>query len=99
MRVSVDVMNTGGRAGDEVVQLYLQDLLSSVITYEQVLRGFQRITLGPGEKRTVTFTLGPADLQLLDREMKWVVEPGAFEVRVGASSTDIRVKDTFEIVR
>jgi beta-glucosidase len=62
-----------------------------------VLRGFERITLAPGEKRTVTFTLQAEDLQLLNRDMKWVVEPGTFEVRIGASSTDIRVKDTFVI--
>ncbi|MBE3073303.1 MAG: glycoside hydrolase family 3 C-terminal domain-containing protein, partial [Acidobacteria bacterium] len=97
VRVSIDVTNTGARPGDEVVQLYLRDVLSSVITYEQVLRGFQRITLAPGETRTVTFTLGAEDLQLLDRDMRWVVEPGVFEVRIGASSTDIRLKDTFEI--
>jgi len=99
IRVSVDVTNTGTRAGDEVVQLYLRDQLSSVITYDQVLRGFQRITLAPGEKRTVTFTLGPEDLQLLDERTGWVVEPGSFEVQVGSSSADIRVRDRFEIVQ
>ena len=99
VRVSVDVTNTGTRDGDEIVQLYLQDVLSSVITYEQLLRGFERIHLAAGEKRTVSFTLGPEDLQLLDGEMRWVLEPGSFEVRIGSSSTDIRVKDRFEIVR
>jgi beta-glucosidase len=99
IRVSVDVTNTGTRAGDEVVQLYLRDQLSSVITYDQVLRGFQRITLAPGEKRTVTFTLGPEDLQLLDERTGWVVEPGSFEVQVGSSSADVRVRDRFEIVQ
>ena len=95
VRVTVNVTNTGTRPGDEVVQLYVQDVLSSVITYEQVLRGFQRVTLAPGETRTVTFTLAPEDLQLLDASMRWVVEPGSFEVRVGSSSTDIRLKDRF----
>ena len=99
VRVAVNVTNTGTRPGDEVVQLYVQDVLSSVITYEQVLRGFQRVTLAPGETRTVTFTLAPEDLQLLDAAMRWVVEPGSFEVRVGSSSTDIRLKDRFDIVR
>jgi beta-glucosidase len=99
VRVSVDVTNSGTRQGDEVVQLYVRDVLSSVVTYEQVLRGFQRITLAPGETRTVSFTLGPEDLQLLDEQMRWVVEPGSFEVRMGSSSTDIRVTDRFEISR
>jgi beta-glucosidase len=99
IRVSVDVTNTGARAGDEVVQLYVQDVLSSVVTYEQVLRGFERVTLEPGQTRTVTFTLGPEDLRLLNEQMKWVVEPGTFEIRVGSSSEDIRVKDRFEILR
>jgi beta-glucosidase len=96
--VTVDVTNTGVRAGDEVVQLYLQDVLSSVITYEQVLRGLARMTLAPGEKRTVSFALTAEDLQLLDARMRWVVEPGEFEVRIGSSSADIRVKGHFAIV-
>jgi beta-glucosidase len=99
VRVTVNVTNTGTRQGDEVVQLYVQDVLSSVITYEEVLRGFQRVTLAPGETRTVAFTLAPENLQLLDAAMHWVVEPGSFEVRVGSSSTDIRLKDRFDIVR
>jgi beta-glucosidase len=97
--VTVDVTNTGSRTGDEVVQLYLQDVLSSVITYEQVLRGFERITLAPGEMRSVSFTLGPEAMQLLDAQMNWVVEPGMFEVRVGTSSGDIRLKGRFEMVK
>ena len=95
--VTVDVTNTGKRVGDEVVQLYIRDLVSSVITYESVLRGFERITLQPGETKTVTFVLQPEDLQILDRHMEWTVEPGEFEVRVGASSTDIKLKDTFVV--
>jgi beta-glucosidase len=97
IRVSVDVRNTGTRAGDEVVQLYLVDVLSSVTTYEKVLRGFSRVALAPGEQKTVSFTLGGKDLQLLDASGRWVVEPGTFEVQVGSSSTDIRLKDHFEI--
>jgi len=97
--VAVEVTNTGTRAGDEVVQLYLQDVLSSVVTYEQVLRGFERISLRPGEKRAVTFTLDAEAMQLLNAQMKWVVEPGTFEVRVGSSSIDLRLKDRFEILK
>ena len=97
--VSVDVRNAGGRAGDEVVQLYVTDKVSSVTVYEKLLRGFERIHLKPGEMRTVTFNLQPEDLMLLDRDMNWTVEPGEFEVLLGSSSEDIRLKKTFEIVR
>jgi beta-glucosidase len=97
--VSVDVRNAGARAGDEVVQLYVVDKVSSVTTYEKQLRGFERVRLKPGETRTLTFTLRPANLMLLDRNMNWTVEPGEFEALVGSSSEDIRLKKTFEIVR
>jgi beta-glucosidase len=96
--VSVDVQNTGTRAGDEVVQLYTHDMVSSVTTYEKNLRGFERVTLRPGEKKTVTFTLTPADLSLWNEAMRFVVEPGVFKVMVGSSSEDIRVTGEFESV-
>ena len=95
--VSCTVTNTGSRAGDEVVQLYIRDCLSSVVAYDSVLRGFERISLEPGQSRTVRFTLGPSAMQLLDKEMKWVVEPGDFEVRVGSSSEDIRLRGTLTV--
>jgi beta-glucosidase len=97
IEVAVDVANAGPVPGDEVVQLYLRDKLSSVITYDSQLRGFERVSLAPGEKKTVHFTLRPDDLALLDRNMNWVVEPGQFEVLIGSSSVDIRAKDTFDI--
>ena len=97
IEVTVDVANTGKLKGDEVVQLYIRDVLSSVITYETQLRGFERISLLPGEKKTVRFTIHPADLALLDKNMNWIVEPGQFEVLIGSSSTDIRQKKFFEI--
>ena len=96
--VSVDVQNTGTREGTEIVQLYTRDLVSSVTTYEKNLRGFQRVSLKPGETKSITFTLTPADLSLWDREMKFVVEPGMFRVMIGASSEDIRLKADFEIL-
>jgi beta-glucosidase len=95
--VTVDVANTGSRAGDEVVQLYLRDVVSSVTRPVKELRGFERVTLAPGEKKTVTFTLGPDALSLVDRRMQRVVEPGRFEVKAGASS-DTVVTGTFEVV-
>ena len=97
IKVSVDITNTGKRNGDEVVQLYIKDKVSSVTVYETQLRGFERITLDPGETKTVTFTLQPDDLMLLDKNYQWVVEPGEFEVLVGSSSEDIRQKKTFVI--
>ena len=84
--MSVDVQNVGSRAGDEVVQLYVRDVVATVTRPVRELAGFQRFTLRPGEKRTLEFTLGPERLGLYDREMRWVVEPGLFEVRVGTSS-------------
>jgi beta-glucosidase len=98
VEVSFNVTNTGKVAGDEVVQLYIRDEVSSIATYVQVLRGFERVPLKPGETKTLKFTLTPQDLGLWDRHDEFVVEPGFFEVRVGASSQDIRLKGRFEIV-
>src|SRR5258706_472113 len=97
--VSLDVKNTGTREGDEVVQLYTRDLVSSVTTYEKNLRGFERVHLKPGETKTVSFVLHPDDLALWDRNMHFVVEPGKFRVMIGSGSEDIRLTGEFEIVR
>jgi beta-glucosidase len=86
------VRNVGARAGDEVVQLYVRDLLASVARPVIQLEGFQRVHLAPGEEREVAFPLGPEQLQLLDRNGRWVVEPGTFRVLVGASSKDVRLR-------
>ncbi|WP_321373390.1 glycoside hydrolase family 3 N-terminal domain-containing protein [uncultured Draconibacterium sp.] len=98
VEVSFDVKNTGEVEGDEIVQLYLKDEVSSVTTYVSVLRGFERVSLKPGETKTLTFTLHPDDLKILDINMNWTVEPGKFQVLVGASSEDIRLKEEFEIL-
>lgn len=95
--VSVDVKNSGARAGDEVVQLYTRDLVSSVTTYEKNLRGFERVRLLPGETKTINFVLRPNDLALWDRSMRFIVEPGKFKVMIGSSSEDIRLDAEFEI--
>lgn len=97
INVSFKVKNTGKTEGDEVVQLYLNDEVSSVTTYTQVLRGFDRVHLKPGETKEVKFTLTPQDLGLWNRYNEFVVEPGFFEIRIGSSSKDIRLKDRFEI--
>jgi beta-glucosidase len=86
------VRNTGARAGDEVVQLYVRDVLASVNRPVLELKGFQRVRLEPGEDRVVTFELGPSHLWLLDEKLQRVVEPGVFRVRVGSSSKDIRLR-------
>ena len=88
--VSVDVTNTGKRAGDEIVQLYIHDLVSSATRPVAELRGFRRVTLRPGETRTVTFDVGPEHLAYHGADMKRVVEPGRFEIMVGGSSVDLR---------
>jgi beta-glucosidase len=87
--VTVDVTNTGGRAGDEVVQLYIRDRVSSVTRPVKELRGFERVALAPGETKTVRFTLGPEALRLTNESMERVVEPGTFDVMVGANSTTL----------
>jgi beta-glucosidase len=97
VEVSVDVKNIGARPGVEVVQLYLRDVISSVSTPVQELKGFQKVSLEPGETKTATFRLTPEHLSLLDRHLERVVEPGTFEVRIGSSSADIRLKTSFEV--
>lgn len=91
------VTNTGSRAGDEVVQLYTRDLLSSVTTYEKNLAGFERIHLQPGESKEVIFTIDRKALELLDINNQWVVEPGDFAILVGASSEDIRLSNLLTV--
>lgn len=92
MRLSCKVKNTGKMAGDEVVQLYLRDEVSSVTTYVKVLRGFERIHLKPGEEKVVDFELTPQDLGLWNKDNHFVVEPGRFSVMIGSSSEDIRLQ-------
>lgn len=87
--VLVDVTNTGDRAGDEVVQMYIRDEVSSVTRPIKELRGFERISLKPGETTTVRFRVGTQELQFYNREMKRVVEPGKFTVMVGPNSRDL----------
>ena len=96
--VRLKVTNTGKRAGDEVVQLYTRDVLSSITTYEKNLAGFERIHLEPGETKEVTFTLDRKHLELLNADMKWVVEPGDFVLMAGASSEDIRLNGKLTVV-
>jgi beta-glucosidase len=98
VEVSTDVTNVGKRPGREVVQLYLHDPVATVVVPVQRLRGFEKVSLGPGETKTVRFTLGPSDLALLDGGLHWTVEPGAFEVGVGSSSRAIHLRGRFEVL-
>ena len=88
-KVSVNITNTGRLPGDEVAQLYIRDEVSSVTRPIKELRGFRRVTLNPGEMKTIEFTLGPEELSFLNREMQRVVEPGSFKVMVGGNSLDL----------
>jgi beta-glucosidase len=89
LTVSIEVENTGKRVGDEVVQLYIRDLVATMTRPVKELKGFQRVSLQPGEKKRVEFVLGPEHLGFWNREMRYVVEPGEFSVMVGANSVDV----------
>ena len=97
VEVTVDVTNTGTRKGDDVVELYLKQELSDVTVYDYDLRGFERVNLAPGEKKTVHFTLHPDDLAILDKNMNWTVEPGKFKVMIGRSSEDLVLNKEFVV--
>jgi beta-glucosidase len=90
VRVSVPVRNTGSRAGDETVQLYVHQMVGSVTRPVKELKGFERVSLAAGETKTVTFTLTPESFRMWNFEMQRVVEPGAFEVMVGPDSVELK---------
>jgi len=97
--ISLDVKNVGEKEGDEVVQLYVQDPVASVARPVKELKGFQRVTLKPGETRRIVFNLTADDLAFLDGNMRRIVEPGEFRIMVGASSEDIRLQTSFKVER
>ncbi|MGI9035009.1 MAG: glycoside hydrolase family 3 N-terminal domain-containing protein [Pyrinomonadaceae bacterium] len=99
IKISVDLENTGKRAGAEVVQLYIRDFVASVSRPVKELKGFQRLTLGAGEKRRVEFTLKARDLGFYNNQNQYVIEDGEFGVTVGTSSDDEGLKDTFAIIK
>lgn len=94
---SVTVQNTGDRAGEEVVQLYVRDICSSVVTPDKLLQGFERVRLAPGESRRVSLALNFDSFRLLNRQLEWVVEPGEFELMFASSSEDIRASERITI--
>jgi beta-glucosidase len=97
VNVSVDVENSGQRAGTDVVQIYLHEHYAPVSLPVEQLRGFERVALQPGEKKTVKMTIRPEDLMLLDRDMLWRVSPGTFDVMIGHSSADIALTASFDV--
>ena len=88
--MSVSVTNTGKRAGAEVAQLYVRDLVGSVTRPVKELKGFERVELQAGQSRDVTFTIKPADLAFYTAQGRWEAEPGAFKVFVGGNSRDVK---------
>jgi beta-glucosidase len=98
VKLSVQVRNTGKITGKEVVQLYIRDKVSSVTTPVQKLKGFSKIELLPGESKKVEFTIDFEELSLWNKDMNKVVEPGEFEIQIGSSASDIRVKGSFHVV-
>jgi len=97
VEISVDVKNTESYTGDEVVQLYVNDVQSEMTRPVKELKSFKRVTLKPGQKKTVTFILSIAQLGFYNKDMKYVVEPGTIKVMLGSSSEDIRLTGEFEI--
>jgi beta-glucosidase len=96
--IIVDIENTGNRAGEEVVQLYINDVVASITRPVKELKGFKRIALEPAETRTVEFELPAEALGFYDKDMKFTVEPGVFKVMVGRSSKDIILEGEFEVI-
>jgi beta-glucosidase len=90
LKITLEICNSGERAGDEVVQLYVRDMVSSVVRPEHILLGFARIALDAGQTRRIIFTVHPSRLAFYDPQMRFVTEPGDFTFSVGASSADIR---------
>lgn len=99
IEVSTTITNTGKYAGEEVVQLYLQDKFGSVVRPILELRDFQKIKLEVGESKTIKFVITNEKLSFYNNDLKWVSEPGDFELMIGSSSADIRLKSTFELIK
>jgi beta-glucosidase len=99
IEVSVKVANTGKYAGEEVVQLYIRDRVGSVVRPVKELKDFQKIKLQPGETKTVRFTIDKERLSFFSDKLQWIAEPGEFDLMIGSSSEDIRLKGQFELLK
>lgn len=98
LRVSMQLRNTGKVAGEEVVQLYLRDRVGSVVRPVRELKDFQKVHLAPGERKTLHFVIDREKLSFYDEQLRWISEPGEFDLMLGASSTDIRLRSQFELL-
>jgi beta-glucosidase len=97
IEVSVTITNTGQYDGEEIVQLYLRDLVGSIARPVEELKDFKKIKLQAGQGKTVTFVIDREKLSFYNQKLQWVAEPGEFDLMIGASSRDIRLRDTFEL--
>jgi beta-glucosidase len=98
IEVTLNISNTGKVAGEEIVQLYLRDKVGSVVRPIIELKDFQKIKLNVGETKTIKFIIDKEKLSFYNQELKWIAEPGDFDLMIGSSSADIRLKDSFELV-
>jgi beta-glucosidase len=98
VEVSCTISNTGKYAGEEVVQLYLRDVVSSPVRPVKELKDFKKIMLKPGETKTVSFTIDKEKLSFFNNQLEWITQPGKFDLMIGSSSTDIRLKDSFDLL-
>jgi beta-glucosidase len=99
IEVSLDVTNTGKYDGEEIVQLYLHDKFASLIRPIKELKDFQKIKLAVGETKTITFVIDNEKLSFYNHKLEFTSEPGDFDLMIGASSEDIRLKSSFELVQ
>jgi beta-glucosidase len=97
--VFVTIANTGKYDGEEVVQLYLRDRVGSVVRPVKELKDFRKIKLIAGETKTIKFIIDKEKLSFYNEQLQWVAEPGDFDLMIGASSDDIRLKDSFELIQ
>jgi beta-glucosidase len=98
LEVTATVTNTGKYAGEEIVQLYLRDVVGSIVRPVLELKDFKKVMLKAGESTTVTFRIDKEKLSFFNQQLQWVAEPGDFDIMIGASSRDLRLKDRFELV-
>jgi beta-glucosidase len=98
IEVSVTITNTGKYDGEEIVQLYLRDVVGSVARPVEELKDFKKIKLPAGRSETIKFVIDQEKLSFYNQQLQWVAEPGEFDLMIGASSRDIRLKDRFELV-
>ncbi len=99
LEATVTVTNTGKYDGEEIVQVYLHDKVGSIVRLVKELKDFRKVALKAGESKTITFVIGKEKLSFYNQQLQWVAEPGEFEIMIGASSSDIRLKDNFELVQ